>query len=207
MQLAALILWATAPPATRTRASLAAAALALLSTVSLCALSYAEHARAVRPSSLLSAFLVATLLFDIARTRTLWLRAAADHTTGRTIAYVSVAAVVVKAVVLVLEAVAKRRLLRPEYRACPPEATSGIINRSFFWWLNPLFRQGYRRVLDLDDLFVIDKHLASTYWYPRFRNAWASGLSSVSFIPPSLSLSFSSLFVSYPPPHPSVLGC
>jgi hypothetical protein len=121
----------------------------------------------------LSTFLFTTLLFDIARSRTLWLRAADDLNPA--IAYVSTAAVVVKAFVLVLEALGKQRLLRPEYQDYPPEATSGIYNRSFFWWLNPLFRLGFRRVLDINDLFTLDKHLQASYCFKRFRVAWASG--------------------------------
>src|SRR5689334_16131041 len=134
-----LILWTTSS-AVRTRTTLAAAALSPLTTLGLCVLSYAEHCRAVRPSSILSIFLFTSLLFDIARSRTLWLRAADG--VNHAIAYVSTAAVAVKALVLVLEALGKRRLLRPEYQDYPPEATSGIYNRSFFWWLNPLFRLG-----------------------------------------------------------------
>lgn len=81
----------------------------------------------------------------------------------------------VKAVILVLEATEKRRLLRPQYRAYPPEATSSVFNRSFFWWLNPLFRLGFGRVLDVDDLFSLDKHLQASYCHKRFREVWTSG--------------------------------
>jgi ATP-binding cassette subfamily C (CFTR/MRP) protein 1 len=171
LQLSALILWAV-PSAGRTRVTLLAAALTLVSTLGLCLLSYAEHTRAVKPSSLINTFLLGTLLFDIAHTRTLWLRAA-DHV-NQSISYISTAAVVVKFAVLVLEAVDKRRSLRPEYQAYPPEATSSIYNRSFFWWLNPLFWQGFSRDLVVDDLFVLDKHIQASYCYTRFQAAWSS---------------------------------
>lgn len=172
LQLAALILWAT-PSANRTRTTLAAAALSLVSTLGFCLLSYAEHTRAVRPASLLNAYLLVTVLFDIAHTRTLWLRAV-DHL-NHAIAYIATTAVVVKSVILVLEALDKRRLLRPEYRAYPPEATSSLYSRSFFWWLNPLFRQGYGHELVVDDLFVLDKHIRASYCYKQFRAAWSLG--------------------------------
>ncbi|KAL2132691.1 hypothetical protein VTI74DRAFT_3471 [Chaetomium olivicolor] len=171
LQLAVLILWIT-PSAARTSTTLAAAALTFVSTLGLSLLSYVEHTRVVRPSSLINTYLLATLLFDIAHARTLWLRAADQL--NQCIAYVSTAVVVVKAVVLVLEAMDKRRSLRPEYRAYPPEATSSIYNRSFFWWLNPLFKQGFSRELDVDDLFVLDKHLQASYGYKRFQTAWDS---------------------------------
>ncbi|KAH8881037.1 P-loop containing nucleoside triphosphate hydrolase protein [Thozetella sp. PMI_491] len=171
LQLAELILWAAAS-ATRTRVSIAARTVSLLSTVFLCLLSYAEHGRTIRPSTLLSTCLFITLLLDIACVRTLWLRATSDP--DHVIAQISIASVAVKAVVLVVEALEKRRVLRPEYRNSSPEATGSIYNRYFFWWLNSLFRLGFRRVLDVDDLFVLDKHLQATYLHRRFESAWAT---------------------------------
>ncbi|KAK3311692.1 P-loop containing nucleoside triphosphate hydrolase protein [Chaetomium strumarium] len=181
LQLASLILWATpsASPA-RTRTTLAAVIVAPISTFALAVLSYAEHSRAVRPSTLIGTFLLATLLFDIAHARTLWLRASLYSSFGgsisNAIAYLAVAACVVKGcVVLVLEAVEKRRAsLRDRFREYPPEATASIFNRGFFWWLNPLFRRGFfGRELDVDDLFVLDKHLRAEYCFARFQAAWA----------------------------------
>jgi hypothetical protein len=82
---------------------------------------------------------------------------------------------VAKAILLVLEALRKRRLLRPKFQTSPPEATSGIYERSFFCWLNSLIRLGFGRVLDIEDLFTLDKHLFAAYLQARFRPAWDSG--------------------------------
>ncbi len=164
--------------------------MTLVSTVFFCFLSYVEHDRAVRPSSILNTYLFITLLFDVTFTRTLWLRAADDF--NYVIAYVSTAAVAVKAIILVLEALEKRRLLRPEYKAYSPEATSSIYNRSFFWWLNCLFRLGFGRVLDVDHLFPLDKHLEAPYLHKLFQSAWASSKSPSFF--PSLFLFLTFLF-------------
>ncbi|KAK0706203.1 P-loop containing nucleoside triphosphate hydrolase protein [Lasiosphaeria miniovina] len=178
LQLATLVLW-TYPPAARTRTTLATAALAPLATLSSCLLSHLEHTRAVRPSSLLGIFLLSTLLFDAAHTRTLWLRAGSqsnghDHNGNKSLAHLSVAAAAAKAAVLVAEAVEKRRLLRPAVRALhPPEATSGVFSRVFFAWLNALFRAGFGRVLVVDDLFALDKHLQAAFCHARLRAAWA----------------------------------
>lgn len=169
LKLAAVVLWAN-PSAIRTRATLAATVLALVSTLGLCLLSHVEHGRSVRPSSILNVYLFASLLFDIAHARTLWLRAT-DHL-NHAIAYVSTATVAAKAVVLVVEALEKRRLLRPKCRQFPPETTGSIFSRFFFWWLNPLFRLGYGQELDVDDLFVLDKQLQVSYSYPKFQHAW-----------------------------------
>lgn len=146
----------------------------LVATLGLALLSYAEHTRAVRPSSILNTFLFATLLFDIVHARTLWLRAA-NHVED-IISYVATAAAAVRSALVVLEALDKRRSLRPEYQAYPPEATTSLYNRTFFWWLNPLFLQGFRREIDVDDLFVLDKHLKASYGYQRFHTAWTSSM-------------------------------
>ena len=172
VQLAGLVLW-TNPAAARTRASIATAAVTTVAASAFCFLSYIEHGRTIRPSSLLSLFLLLTLLFDIVRTRSLWIRA--ENAVSFAIAYLSVAAVVAKGAVLALESLRKTRWLSPQFQAAPPEATSGVLDRSFFWWLNPLFRAGFRRVLDVDDLFALDKHLKSEYWFPRFRSTWDRG--------------------------------
>ncbi|AEO61238.1 ABC transporter [Thermothelomyces thermophilus ATCC 42464] len=171
LQLATLVLWAL-PSAARTTTTLPSAAVVLASTVGLCVLSSLEHTRLVRPSTSIGVFLFATLLCDIAYTRTLWLRA--GDQLHHNIAILATAAVATKASILVLEALDKRGTFRPEFQDYPPEATSSIFNRAFFWWLNPLFKQGFRRDLDVDDLFLLDKHLRASYGFARFQSIWNS---------------------------------
>lgn len=137
-------------------------------------LSYYEHTRAVRPSFLLDVYLFFTLLFDVARSRTLWLRQTDDY--NRTIAIVFTVAVVLKLVALLLESLEKRWILRSEYKAYPPEATASIFTRSFFWWLSPLFARGFSKVLSVDDLFPLDKQLLSERVHSRMEAAWAKGM-------------------------------
>ncbi|XP_037318655.1 ATP-binding cassette sub-family C member 4-like isoform X2 [Pungitius pungitius] len=36
-----------------------------------------------------------------------------------------------------------------------PSATAGLLSKIFFWWLNPLFRTGYKRKLEEDDLYEV----------------------------------------------------
>lgn len=112
-----------------------------------------------------------------------------DINKENSLAYLAVTAVVVKGFLLVIEALSKRRVLRPEFRGYGygPEATSGLYNRSFFWWLNPLFWKGFQkgRVLDVDkrgDLPELDKHLQAGYNYRRLGNAWAATVSGKSVL-------------------------
>ena len=126
----------------------------------------------MEPSVLLNFYLGFSLLFDTARTRTLWLQQY-----NRTIAIIFTAIVAVKTVLLVLEVWEKRKVLRPEYKGYPPESTSGIFNKFFFYWLNSLLRTGHRKLLGVDDLFVLDKFLAADYIGTTLQAAWEKGFS------------------------------
>ncbi|KAH8805144.1 ABC multidrug transporter [Xylogone sp. PMI_703] len=175
LQLALLALWGD-PSTNRTKATTTAISLSLIAAAIFCALSHSEHRRSVKPSTLLTGFVLLTLLFDIARARTLWLRGISLTLTG-----VFTAATAVKFVVLLVETVEKRRLLRPGYCDYPPEATSGIINRSLFWWLNPLFLAGFCKTLEIRDLFTLDKRLLSENLHESIQIAWSEGRFPSSF--------------------------
>ena len=168
-----LIFWAK-PSTISTRASIPTAALTLLGSLAFCCLSYAEHVNSVQPSTILNVYLFLSLLFDIARSRTLWLQ----HY-NNTLAALLTATIAIKIPILVLEAWNKRRILRPEYQVYPPEAISGIISRLFFWWQLPLFRQGYSETLTVNDLFPLDKHLSSSYLQTAMQLAWMKGLNTL----------------------------
>jgi len=126
-----------------------------------------EHQRTIRPSLIVNFFLSITLVFDAARVRTLWLQGYND-----TVAAVSTTSLAIKLVLLLVEAVGKRRSLHSEWKATSPEATSGLFGKAFFDWLNPLFRTGFSRSLSIDDLLPLDKHLTTDYLYHRLHGAW-----------------------------------
>lgn len=168
-----MVNWAN-PNLAKTRASVPTAVVTLIAYLALPVLSYAEHIKSVRPSSLLSGYLLISLLCDVTRARTLWLR---DHDK---IASDFTAAIAIKCALLVLETVEKRRFLLPKYQSYPFEATSGILSRFLFCWLNPLFRKGYSKTLAMDDLYGLDKHLISGYLDHLLNSAWLKGSSPVS---------------------------
>lgn len=78
----------------------------------------------------------------------------------------------VKLMLLWVEAVGKRRVLRAEWQRQSPEATSGLWAKLLFWWLNPIFLTGFARSLSLEDLLPLDKHLTSDYLYHTLQKAW-----------------------------------
>ncbi|EFX02266.1 ABC multidrug transporter [Grosmannia clavigera kw1407] len=140
MQLAILVLSSTIlGPGMRTSASVAAPALSFAASVGLVVLSHLEHVRSLRPSLVINSYLLLTLPFDAARTRTLFLQ---RGNRNGVLASCVASMMGVKLLALLAEAVEKRgRLLEP-YRGLSPEETSGIYSRSMFWWLNRLLRGG-----------------------------------------------------------------
>ncbi|RAK73686.1 putative ATP-binding cassette transporter [Aspergillus fijiensis CBS 313.89] len=168
IQLALLVCW-TRHDLPRTKASVPSASINLIVAMELLVLSWLEDGRSAIPSSLLTAYLLLTLLFDIVQARTLWLRL--PETMLLSVLFtISVGS---KMVMLLLESLEKRQYLTDTYRDLPPESTSGIINRSFMWWLNHMFTVGSRRLLTIDDMYSLDQALNSATVSERAQRVWA----------------------------------
>ncbi|KAL5115336.1 hypothetical protein ACEQ8H_006781 [Pleosporales sp. CAS-2024a] len=140
------------------RVAIPSAAVSLVGSIVLLVLSAIEHMRTVRPSWLLNVYLLLTVVFDIARSRTYSLSPDLDA-----VATVFTSRVAVELLLAFMEARSKRRLLLSQFVVCTPEAVSGPYKRALFWWLNALFKKGYFESLDVDNLFQLDKHLQSDY--------------------------------------------
>ncbi|OBT64152.1 hypothetical protein VE03_06254 [Pseudogymnoascus sp. 23342-1-I1] len=120
----------------------------------LLSVSYLEHLRSVRPSTLLSVYLGTSILLDTARARTLFF-----IPENETVARLFLAGFTDKILIFILEVSEKRRLLRPKWQDASPEETSGAINRALFLWLNHIFLQGFRTLLTVDALTPLDSDL------------------------------------------------
>lgn len=166
MQTVTLILNVT-KPVLRSRATLAASVLAVIDAVGLCWLSHREHLHSIRPSAIINVYLLLTLPFDIARTRTLWL----DGST-KSVAAVFSSTVGIKWMILIVEAIEKRGILLERYQGKSPEATSGIYSRSFFFWLNSLMTSGFHKVLNNEDLYPIDDEMSSEVLHNSAQQTW-----------------------------------
>lgn len=153
----------------RTSATIAESALAFIASLGLCLLSRLEHLRSIRPSPIINGYILITLIFDIARLRTLFLAS-----NNRSIAGIFTSMIGIKVMVLLTEAVEKRKLLLGPYRDLSPEETSGIYSKSFFFWLNQLMTSGFQRVLQHHDLYPIDSEMSSTVLQQRMKNAWSA---------------------------------
>jgi len=167
LQLSLLILW-TLFPASQTQASLFSTALNLSAAILVVPLSLLEHNRSIRPSSVLSIYFLFSATLDLAQARTLYIR---DERAAITWNFIAI--LLLKLVTLMAEGRSKKYFLRFEYQLLSPEATSGIINHSFLWWLNDLFRQGTKAILTPEDLYELDPILASEEVGRKLREAWA----------------------------------
>ncbi|KAI1313225.1 P-loop containing nucleoside triphosphate hydrolase protein [Xylaria venustula] len=164
LQLALLIQWAQS--SLRSSVSLAATTLSLVSGLSLVLLSHLEHSKSIRPSFIITFYLLFTILLDTARTRTQWLL---GDTGG--IAAILTASLVIKVAILTIEAVEKRHMLLEGHRVYPRESTSGPFSRGLFLWLNGLLLSGFGKVLSLTDLPSISEKLDSQV---LAKDVWAS---------------------------------
>ncbi|XHG07806.1 hypothetical protein AWENTII_010938 [Aspergillus wentii] len=165
LQISLLALW-TVSPSARTSTSTPSAAMGLANAVIIIGLSYVEDRKSTRPSALLTVYLLLSILFDATQVRTLWL----THRTP--IAAVQSSIIGTKIVMLSLESRGKTSYLQSPYKEYPPEATSGIVNLSFVWWLNRLFATGYRKLIGSRDLFDLDPGLASATAGERLKRVW-----------------------------------
>ncbi|KAH8698352.1 multidrug resistance-associated protein [Talaromyces proteolyticus] len=166
IQLALLISWAKKIQP-YTKLSVALSAINLAVAMEIVILSWAEDERSVRPSSLLAIYLLFTLLFDVVQTRTLWL----SHG-NILIPSLFTVSIAVKTAMVLFESLGKQKHLIGSYQDLPPESTSGIVNRSFMWWLNRLFFTGFRSLLTAEDLDHLDKSLESAGTARKALRAW-----------------------------------
>ncbi|KAJ5484697.1 ABC multidrug transporter [Penicillium diatomitis] len=123
------------------RYSFSAAALQLCCSISLAFSALASHVWEIGSSSFAQSFLVAWLATDIARVVLLTEERLNACNHASYLGLVS-AIVALKIALLVVEELSKRSLLKSPYSKYPPDALSGIINRAFMLWLNPLMWRG-----------------------------------------------------------------
>lgn len=181
LQLVLVILWATRPLTLNpqsSRVSIAAACVSLASSLMTCVLSYAEHVKSPRPSSLLNVFLLVSLLLDAALLRTLWLLPSPVVRTS--ISPVFTAAFALKAVLVVLEAWDKTPYLVDGAGPYAPEVTAGLYARAVFAWVTPLLVTGFRTLLQPADLFALDEDMGAAVLNERFWWNWQKG--SITYI-------------------------
>lgn len=140
--------------------------LGLAESIALITLIFVEHRNSRKPSKIIGGYLAITIILDIALVRTFWIRSMSA------IAAVFTCAFALKVTLLILEEWPKA-LVRENEKI--RETSSGVINRSVFWWLNSLFLQGYRGILETADLQNIDPKFDTDHVLEPLEERWLRG--------------------------------
>ncbi|KAH5529875.1 hypothetical protein HBI29_022040 [Parastagonospora nodorum] len=157
-----IVICASAP---RTPFSISVAALGLFVAICMLFLTHLEHYRSSRPASLLSLYLGLSLLFDIVRTRTLWI-----VERNRTFAITFSIGVGIHLVLFLAINICSNAATTDQ--RLPHETRANVYTRGLFWWLNPLFWLGSKTVLDVPHLPAIDSGLRSQDFFDEVWSRW-----------------------------------
>jgi ATP-binding cassette, subfamily C (CFTR/MRP), member 1 len=157
--------------AVKTQASLAADVLGVVGILGAGLFSWFDHQRSIRPSSLLAVHLSFASLLDVARLRTFW---SISGATGAASVFSLVLGL--RVVALVTESISKYQGLRSpgEYSGVGSEPFSGLWTRIGYVWLLATVRQGYRRILSVDDLPAVEPQLRSSVLHCQLEREWAT---------------------------------
>ncbi len=134
----------------------ASSAISFAAAADICILSYFEHARSIRPSTLVVLYLFASIagLVPQLLLSTRGLGHGADFA-------VAAFQIGLELTLLLIECQTKESILKPSYQPLAPEEISGIFGRTFFWWINPVLKKGNERFLTHSDLPATDRKLSS----------------------------------------------
>lgn len=146
---------------------LVADVLSVVGTAAAAWLSFLDHQRSCRPSTLLSLYLSLLVILDIARVRTLWLM---DQESNVPAAMTAVFALTLTT--LLAESIEKRSSVREEKRGGAPEEYSGFWIRTAYAWVVATFRIGYSKIISLDDLPKLDTGLRSELLREKLVMTW-----------------------------------
>ncbi|VTO84019.1 unnamed protein product [Fusarium graminearum] len=160
LQIALIALWSRESSA---KMAIAEPVLGLVESIALITLIFVEHRNSRKPSKIIGGYLAITIILDIALVRTFWIRSMSA------IAAVFTCAFALKVTLLILEEWPKA-LVRENEKI--RETSSGVINRSVFWWLNSLFLQGYRGILETADLQNIDPKFDTDHVSKPLEERW-----------------------------------
>lgn len=170
IQVANLVLWSTSPlDHLDAKVARIAAAFSLVGSLCIAAVVYAGHVFFLRSPAFLGLFLTVSLPLDIVTTLTYHNRSGLGK-----VAALSISVPVLKLVILLLEEVSKRSLVRKEELGAGlgNEGFAGFWNKSLFVWLNPLLLFGFRYKIRKGNLPDLSRELASDGLYRRFAPLW-----------------------------------
>ena len=142
----------------------------LVAAAGICVLSPLEHYRCIGPSGLITLYLVATVILDIAQ----FVESPLTGSSWTTLV-LAWGQMCTQLALLVLECREKGDILvrhDDDDSELPPEELAGILSRVFFWWVNPIILRGDREVLDETCVPELDNKLASGLLGHKMVHRW-----------------------------------
>jgi ATP-binding cassette subfamily C (CFTR/MRP) protein 1 len=133
--------------------SIAANALSVAAAFGLLTLVAVEHTRTVRPSTLITTYLIWIITTSNIGNSTLYSQSGASIKS-----WLRSSSTATNIILLCLEQRPKERIVKLGV-GYSPEDISGILGRIVFWWLIPLFQKGYKSIISQDDVFPLDQNL------------------------------------------------
>ncbi|KAH8658409.1 hypothetical protein BX600DRAFT_469082 [Xylariales sp. PMI_506] len=150
--------------------TIAANAVAFVASLVLCHLSFLEHGRTVKPSTLLTLYLLVIAVYDSINL----LRALSPLPEDLSLQLaLSIGTAGLEVLLFVVESLSKRSYLRQPYQELPVEQTIGVVNKAFLFWINDLILLGNAKILSVTDLPALDDPLKSEPLRQRMEAAWA----------------------------------
>ncbi|XWX02281.1 hypothetical protein V2A60_010317 [Cordyceps javanica] len=153
----------------RTSSSIPASTLELVALVALAGVVYMGHMHCIRSSGFLALYLILTLLIDIVKSRSYFLRPDMSTLGG-----ITAATATLRLTLLLLEEKSKRDLIidKEVLEYSGQEATSGYLTRALLLFLNPMFIAGYYHKLNSAELMRLGLDFSSKRLHQRFKKHW-----------------------------------
>ena len=153
---------------------MAADILCFTATVGVWFLSYLDHQRSLRPSTLLTLYFSQSVVLGIARTRTLWLM---EPSAAEPIVMTVMLSLTL--IALVLESMQKKPRSKgsqqpTQCKQYSPEQYSGLWGRTSFAWLVATLRVGYSKIISVNDLPPLDTQLQAHVLRQKLLSTWAT---------------------------------
>jgi ATP-binding cassette subfamily C (CFTR/MRP) protein 1 len=147
--------------------SIAINTVSFLAALAVCLLSFFEHGRSVKPSTLLIFYLLTSIIWEGVPLGTFYLNHGISATPP-----LFTTAFGLKFIFLILESINKRSYLREPYRELPVEQTASGLNQAFLFWVNDLILLGNSKLLIYHDIPSLADGLKSRELRLRMEDAW-----------------------------------
>lgn len=153
----------------RTDTSIAAFSVDLVASLGLAGAIYIGHRHLTRSSGILALFLFFSMLVDITKSRSYFLRPHLES-----LGALAAATAALRLCLMVLEEVSKVSLLVDENvrKAAGSETTGGYFGRAFLVFLLPMLKSGYTSRLGPDNLVRLGLEFSSRTLHARLQRQW-----------------------------------